>query len=105
MFFFMWKTPDQMQCPVCRADKLEEPNCRRCKADLTLMFAIEQQRGALLEKAAASAASGNATYALILARKAYALRVDAESARLEAVACLLNRDFAGAWAAYQGCTN
>ena len=33
-----------MRCPVCKADNLETPQCRRCKADLSLLVAVERRR-------------------------------------------------------------
>lgn len=33
-----------MRCPVCRAENDRGPNCRRCRADLSLLFALEKQR-------------------------------------------------------------
>ena len=33
-----------MQCPVCKADNAQGPLCRRCKADLSLLFRLEARR-------------------------------------------------------------
>ena len=33
-----------MICPVCRATNDQGPQCRRCKADLGLLFRLEAQR-------------------------------------------------------------
>lgn len=30
-------------CPCCRAANASGPQCRRCKADLGLLFALEEQ--------------------------------------------------------------
>ena len=35
-----------MRCPVCRAENTEETTCRRCRADLSLLAALEQARRA-----------------------------------------------------------
>ena len=40
-----------LRCPACRADNAAGPNCRRCKADLSLLWALEQQRAAHLIEA------------------------------------------------------
>ncbi len=33
-----------MVCPVCKAENAAGPACRRCKADLSLLFQLEEQR-------------------------------------------------------------
>ena len=33
-----------LRCPVCKAENAQGPNCRRCKADLSLLFALEDRR-------------------------------------------------------------
>ena len=45
-----------LTCPVCRAENSQGPNCRRCKADLSMLFALETEREghlALIGKAVA----------------------------------------------------
>lgn len=82
-----------MRCPVCRAENAEDAACRRCKADLTLLVAVEQARRAALAESAHAAAIGDADAALERAREAHRLRRDAESWRALAVGYLLRRDF------------
>ena len=38
-------------CPCCKASNDTGPSCRRCKADLSLLLAIEAERSELLEAA------------------------------------------------------
>jgi hypothetical protein len=90
-----------MRCPVCRADDNQTEQCRRCKADLTLLVRLERQRAARLVSAERHAGRGEAEACLTDAQSAHALRVDGESLRLIALAALLKRDFAAAWKAYQ----
>ena len=33
-----------MRCPVCKAENEMTPQCRRCKADLSLLLALERGR-------------------------------------------------------------
>ena len=33
-----------IRCPLCKADNLEGPACRRCKADLSMLFRLEERR-------------------------------------------------------------
>jgi hypothetical protein len=40
-----------MRCPVCKADNAQGPQCRRCKADLTVLFDLEAARRARLDAA------------------------------------------------------
>jgi hypothetical protein len=90
-----------MRCPVCKADNLQGPQCRRCKADLSLLFSLEEQRQRTLTEAQRCLQRGDFAEAKRHAAAANWLSKDAESQRLQAVAHLLERDFAGAWRVYQ----
>src|SRR4051812_45501243 len=81
-----------MRCPVCRAENPEGPNCRRCRADLSLLFALEERHAQLLREARRQAAAGDWPAAARQAEQAHALRRDAEAARLAAVAALMQGD-------------
>ncbi len=89
-----------MRCPVCRAEVERGPQCRRCRADLSLLFALEDQRRHVLREAYRAFDRGDMSDAVTLADHAHNLRQDEESARLLAVGCLLQRDFASAWRVY-----
>jgi hypothetical protein len=90
-----------MRCPVCKAENAQGPSCRRCKADLSLLFALEVRRGRALEEARQALAAGQWGAAHSRAAQADHLRSDAESKRLRAVAALLDRDFHEAWRCYR----
>ena len=90
-----------MRCPVCKADNSQGPQCRRCKADLSLLFALEEQRRRSLAEARHCLRRGEWQAAAEHAETANWLRGDEESLRLMSVARLLGRDFAGAWRCYQ----
>jgi hypothetical protein len=90
-----------MRCPVCKADNPQGPQCRRCKADLSLLFALEEQRLQALTAARQSLAEGQWGQAVQHAEDADWMRSDEESQRLLATTYLLNRDFARAWRGYQ----
>jgi hypothetical protein len=90
-----------MRCPVCRAENNVEPQCRRCRADLSLLFAVAAGRSRLRQEAARRAAAGAWGEAARLAGQAHGLRHGEDSRRLLAVAHLMQRDFAGAWQIYQ----
>lgn len=90
-----------MRCPVCKADNPQGPQCRRCKADLSLLFALEEQRGRMLVEACSCLRRGEWQAAVEHAETANWLRGDEDSRQLAAVAHLLGRDFAGAWRCYQ----
>jgi hypothetical protein len=92
--------PAPIACPVCRASVEAGPLCRRCKADLSLLFALEARRDALLAAARRSLAAGRADAALALAHGAERLRRGEDARRLIAAAHLLLRDFAAAWQWY-----
>jgi len=82
-----------MRCPVCRADNAEGPLCRRCKADLSLLFEVEQRRDGFLAEARRHLHAGNYAEAVPVALRAEKIRGDRESRRLVAVASLLARNF------------
>jgi hypothetical protein len=84
-----------MRCPVCRAEN-DDVTCRRCKADLTPLFALDTTRLHALGEAARAAAAGDGARTLERALAANRLRADQESARLLAIGYLLTRDFARA---------
>jgi hypothetical protein len=90
-----------MRCPVCKADNLQDPQCRRCKADLSLLFALEEQRQRTLENARHFLRRGDFAEAVRYAQMADWLRGDEESRRLTALGHLLGRNFAAAWQCYQ----
>ncbi len=85
-----------LRCPVCKAENMQGPQCRRCKADLSLLFALEEQRRAALDAARHAAGHGDRQGFLAAAERADTLRSDEESRRLLAVARLLHGDFAEA---------
>ncbi len=90
-----------MRCPVCKAENPQGPQCRRCKADLSLLFALEEQHQRMLAEARRYLRRGELEAAAKHAETANWLRGDEDSRRLAAVARLLGRDFAGAWRCYQ----
>ena len=90
-----------MRCPVCKADNGQGPLCRRCKADLAPLFDLEAARRAKLDATREHLARGRWPEAVADAEEGDRLRRDGESRRLLAVARLLARDFAGAWACYR----
>ncbi|HTU89149.1 MAG TPA: hypothetical protein VMF69_03535 [Gemmataceae bacterium] len=89
-----------MRCPVCKADNLQGPQCRRCKADLSLLFALEEQRRRTLAEARRNLRRGEWQAAAKYAETANWLRSDENARQLTALAHLLGRDFAAAWRCY-----
>jgi hypothetical protein len=94
-----------MRCPVCKADNAQGPQCRRCKADLTLLFTLEEQRERVLGEARRSLRRGEWREALRHAETADWLRRGDDSCRLRAAAHLLGREFAAAWQCYRALTS
>lgn len=90
-----------MKCPVCKADNDPGPQCRRCRADLSPLVALEEQRGAALAAAQEAASRGDWGQLASAAARADELRRDDESRRLVALGQLLQRDFVGAWECYR----
>jgi hypothetical protein len=108
-----------MRCPVCKADNTEGPACRRCKADLSLLWSLEARRKELLNRAGRrlglgewQLTVGDPATARLRARaewllaaddaaSAARLRAGADAGRIVAIARLLNRDFTEAFRAYR----
>ena len=86
-----------IRCPVCKAENATGPACRRCKADLSLVFALEEQRENALSAARSALVAGRYDEARRAALWADHARRDEESRRLLALTALLRRDHAGAW--------
>jgi hypothetical protein len=86
-----------MLCPICKARNDSGPQCRRCRADLSALFALETCREQMLVDATRAAGAGSWEEAHAAATRANALRRDADSQRLLAICALMQRDFATAW--------
>jgi hypothetical protein len=89
-----------LTCPVCRATNDAGAACRRCRADLTLCFAVESQRDRALAAARAAAIGGRLNDAICHAESAAELRRGPDADRLIATLHLLSRDFSASWAHY-----
>ncbi len=84
-----------ISCPCCRASN-ETATCRRCKADLSLLVAVEVRRGYLVESARFALAEGRGVIAESALQEAAGLRAGDDLAPLRALVSLLNGDYAGA---------
>ena len=87
-------------CPCCKASNDAPPACRRCKADLSLLWAVEDDRAAAVEAARVVAGEGWWAEAAGALGRAAQLRRSPDVLRLRVAALLLARDFPGAVAAY-----
>jgi hypothetical protein len=87
-------------CPCCKASNDAGPNCRRCKADLSLLFAVEADRAAAVETARRLAAQSRFPESLATLDRAAQLRRGADVSRVRAAVLLLARDFPAALRAY-----
>lgn len=83
-------------CPVCRAENSSPPNCRRCKADLSMLFSLLSERDHHLERAASAIRSDLAGAAATHLDAADAIRPSPRSGRLRATAELLRGHFRAA---------
>jgi hypothetical protein len=90
-----------MRCPVCKAENLQGPNCRRCKADLSLLFMLQEHRRQTLDEARRHFGTANWSVAVQLAFEADRLQSDDESRTLLALGHLLGGSFAAAWEWYR----
>ena len=85
-----------MPCPVCRADNEDRPTCRRCRADLSLLWAVEDQRREYLRSARGCLRRRQYEQALEQVRHANELRRGQDADQLAALAHLLGGNFAEA---------
>jgi len=85
-----------IRCPVCKAENTAGPQCRRCKADLSLLIQLEQHRDALYAAAVEDVRHGRFEEALTCAQRAHHLRHGDDTGRLLALIQLLRYDFASA---------
>ncbi len=83
-------------CPCCRASN-ETATCRRCKADLSLLVAVEARRRYLLDEARYALSEGRDADAPL--DEAAELRDGADVAQLRALAALFKGDYASAMSA------
>lgn len=89
-------------CPVCRAENTSGPGCRRCRADLTLIFDLQLHHDELLTRAKQFAAAGNWPEVVAIAEQAVNLRKDSASLQVAAIGWLMLGDYPRAWKCYQG---
>jgi hypothetical protein len=87
-----------LRCPACKAENTQGPTCRRCKADLALLFQLEEQRARTLAESRRLLAAGRTEEADALAEETDWMRSDEKSRRMLALTRLMRRDFAGALA-------
>ena len=90
-----------MRCPVCRADNNEDVACRRCRADLSLLLALEELRRRCLDAAQTCLGQRQVAPALEHIRRADEVRHGLDTDRLAAVAHLLGGNFSEAWRLYR----
>ncbi len=83
-----------MRCPICRAENGEESSCRRCRADLTLLAALELQRRGAITAGRRAAGAGRGYEVIRHGGAAWAARAGQDAARLLALGYFLERDFA-----------
>jgi hypothetical protein len=76
------------------------PQCRRCRADLSLLHALESQRARAMAAAQRSAFEGRWPAALAIAEGVRTLRSGPDAWRLLAAGNVWQRDFARAWKYY-----
>ncbi len=87
------------RCPVCGARRGTEAACRRCRADLSLLLAVEARADAAFRAALDAYRSGCFRLAARRAGEASSLEARPDHLRLLAASALRAGDFAGAVAA------
>lgn len=81
------------RCPACNAQVREKTVCRRCKTDLTLMIAVEDQAARHTDEADLAFQAGNYGRMFFHAKRACSLKSSPASRRLLAASALLTRRF------------
>jgi hypothetical protein len=90
-----------VECPCCRAANAAGPACRRCKADLGDLFAVESRRAVAVAACRAALAANDPDLALTHIDEAEAHRRGPDLFPLRAAAHLLNRHYTAAWKWYR----
>lgn len=90
-----------LRCPVCRADNTTGPVCRRCRADLSLLAAVEARRDFHFTRARAAVAAFDVAAARAEVELVRRLRPGPDAGRLEAIISLLSGDYSSALASCQ----
>lgn len=93
-----------LSCPVCRAENTSGSNCRRCRADLSLLEAVESRRAFHLASAATNLRDGSVMDAMVQLRLAENLQSGHDIRRTRACINLIAGDFYSALAEYVAAT-
>jgi hypothetical protein len=88
---------ESLICPVCRATNDQPPVCRRCKADLALLWSVAQQHDRHVAAARLALRRRDLALAAEHLHDAESLQTGPELHQLRAVLHLLRRDFTSAW--------
>ena len=88
-----------LHCPVCRAENTTGSACRRCRADLSLLSAVEARRNFHVNRARTALRDGDFGSAASDLAEAAALRDGPDVRRLVACRFILSGDFRSALAA------
>jgi hypothetical protein len=90
----------KLRCPVCNAENTSGPACRRCKADLSLLWHLEQQRATHLIDCHFALQEDRLDDALEAIQQASSIRDGDDLSRLRACVHLLAENFDGAYSEY-----
>jgi hypothetical protein len=93
-----------LRCPVCRADNSNGPACRRCKADLSLLIAVDERRAYHVALAQIAVRDGQLDAALEELASAEELRAGSDIHRLRSCTYLLAGDHAAVLAEHAAAT-
>lgn len=88
-----------LACPVCRADNTAPRNCRRCRADLSLLWSLAAERQRLLDECQQAVCNGDAEVLLRQATRAHSLRHGEDTQRYLALGHLLQEHYFDAFRA------
>lgn len=90
-----------INCPVCRAAEQTGPQCRRCRADLSLLVGLETRRSELMARARHLVQQKDWHRAVDIVEEANSLRQDFESQQTLAVLAVLRHDYRRALAIHR----
>jgi hypothetical protein len=93
-----------MECPVCRAENEAPAACRRCKADLSILWNLASVRRQRLKQMRAAVLRLDFDAAETALSQAESIARDVETTRLRAMLSLLQGSFVEAWRQYQTAT-
>jgi hypothetical protein len=91
-------------CPTCKATNSQGPQCRRCRTDLSKLFALMNLREEIIDRSRLALSEDEPSIAAAELSEAVALKSDPDVFKLLALSSLMQGDYEGAFNMYERAT-